>query len=72
MCIGDRAQDVVDRVGAGDTLFAVAAMAARLEAPAEIIAFLGNVVGAEAVRTIGNLRPVDPLGVKKHITAILK
>ncbi len=66
------AQDVVDRVGAGDTLFAVAAMAARLAAPAEIIAFLGNVVGAEAVRTIGNLRPVDPLGVKKHVTAILK
>ena len=62
----------MDRVGAGDTLFAVAALAARLDAPAEIVAFLGNVVGAEAVRIIGNLRPIDPLGVKKHVTALLK
>ncbi|MFZ5774267.1 MAG: PfkB family carbohydrate kinase [Thermodesulfobacteriota bacterium] len=66
------AQDVVDRVGAGDTLFSIASLAARLDAAPECLGFLGNVVGAEAVRVIGNQKHIEKLGVKKHITALLK
>ncbi|MBI5558935.1 MAG: adenylyltransferase/cytidyltransferase family protein [Deltaproteobacteria bacterium] len=63
---------VVDRVGAGDAFFSIAAMASRLGVPNEILGFLGNVVGAEAVEIIGNKKPIDNLHVKKHVTALLK
>lgn len=46
--------NVVDRVGAGDALFAVTSLAASINAPAEVIAFLGNIVGAMAVEIMGN------------------
>ncbi len=66
------ARNVVDRVGAGDALFAVSSLAARLETPNEILGFLGNIVGAEAVETIGNKKAIDKMHIKKHVTAIMK
>ncbi|MBU4130436.1 MAG: adenylyltransferase/cytidyltransferase family protein [Proteobacteria bacterium] len=66
------AQDVVDRVGAGDTFFSIASLAAYLGVDSEIIGFLGNVVGAEAVRVIGNQKSIQKLAIKKHITSLLK
>lgn len=66
------ANNVVDRVGAGDALLSVGALASRLDLPDEIIGFIGNVVGGLAVGCIGNQRYSDPLSAKKHITSLLK
>lgn len=66
------ARSVVDRVGAGDAFFAIASLASFMGLDNEILGFLGNIVGAEAVEIIGNKKPIDKLNVKKHITAILK
>ncbi len=66
------AGNVVDRVGAGDAFFAIASLASSMGVPNEILGFLGNIIGAEAVEIIGNKKPIDKLNVKKHITAILK
>lgn len=51
-------QKVVDRVGAGDALFAVTAMAAVQEAASEIVGFLGNAAGSLAVEMMGNQQPI--------------
>ncbi len=66
------ASKVIDRVGAGDAFFAITALAAKVEAPHEIIAFLGNVVGALAVEILGNKKPMDRQRVQKLITSFMK
>ncbi len=45
---------IVDRIGAGDALLAASALCAARDTPMEVIGFLGNVVGAQAVETVGN------------------
>lgn len=64
--------NVVDRVGAGDALFAVTALAAAQGVEEEMIGFLGNLVGALAVEIIGNQKAIEKLNVKKFVTALLK
>lgn len=63
---------VIDRVGAGDALFAVAALAARKELPIDMIAFLGNIAGSLAVETIGNTKAVGREAMQRYITAVMK
>jgi len=63
---------IVDRVGAGDAVFAVTAMCVVQGAPMEITAFIANVVGAHAVGTVANQRPIDRVPLMKHIETILK
>jgi rfaE bifunctional protein nucleotidyltransferase chain/domain len=63
---------VVDRVGSGDALFSVAAMAARLGLPEEIIGFLGNAAGSQAVETIGNKKSISSMTIKKYVTSLMK
>lgn len=63
---------VVDRVGAGDALFAVTAMAAVQDVEDELIGFLGNVAGSLAVEIIGNQKAIEKLNVKKFVSALLK
>lgn len=63
---------VVDRVGAGDALFAVTALAAKLGAPLELIGLLGNIAGALLVETVGNNRAIDAGQLRKSLTAMLK
>lgn len=50
---------VVDRVGAGDALFAVTALASAAGATCEILGFLGNIAGSLAVELMGNEKPID-------------
>jgi rfaE bifunctional protein nucleotidyltransferase chain/domain len=66
------AQQVVDRVGAGDAFLSVTAMAAVLKAPLEILGFIGNVVGALAVEIMGNRKSIDKPSVKNFIVSLLK
>ncbi len=63
---------IVDRVGAGDAFFAITSLAAALDASLEIISFLGNVVGAMAIQTIGNKKAIGRSGTEKYITALMK
>jgi len=66
------AQQVVDRIGAGDALFSLASLCVAQHVPIEITGFIGNVVGAEAVMTIGNKTPVEQASLFKHIVSLLK
>lgn len=63
------ARKVVDRIGAGDAFFSIAALAARVGAPADLVGFLGNTVGALAVEIIGNEKPVDRQHVEHAIAS---
>ena len=63
---------VVDRVGAGDAFFALAALCAAGETPLDVLAFLGNVAGAEAAATIGNRDTLDALRLTRHVQSLLK
>lgn len=66
------ATKVVDRIGGGDAFFAISALCAAQESPLDILAFLGNVAGAEAVATIGNSRFLQALPFQRHIESLLK
>jgi sugar/nucleoside kinase (ribokinase family) len=66
------ATSVVDRVGAGDAFFAITALCAALDAPLDVLAFLGNVAGAEAVAVVGNSRHVEALELRRHVASLFK
>ncbi|ADU62986.1 MAG: adenylyltransferase/cytidyltransferase family protein [Pseudodesulfovibrio sp.] len=66
------ASKVVDKIGSGDAFFSVAALAACLKVRPELVAFLGNVVGAIAVGIVGNKMPVTRDAIMKHVTSLLK
>jgi bifunctional ADP-heptose synthase (sugar kinase/adenylyltransferase) len=66
------AKTVVDRVGAGDAFLSVTAMASVLGFSNEELGFVGNVVGALAVKTLGNQKAIDKLSVKKSILSLMK
>lgn len=63
---------VVDRVGAGDALFSVTSMAAFLDFPPDLTAFLGNIAGGLAVESIGNAKAVSREGMERFITSLMK
>jgi bifunctional ADP-heptose synthase (sugar kinase/adenylyltransferase) len=62
---------VVDRVGAGDAVLSVASLCVALGAPADTIGFLGNVVGAQAVATVGHRQSLDREQLVHTINALL-
>jgi sugar/nucleoside kinase (ribokinase family) len=66
------ATKVVDRTGAGDAFLAISSLCAVQHAPLELMAFLGNVAGAEAVATIGTGTAIDPLALARHVESLLK
>ena len=65
-------QNVVDRVGAGDSLFAMTALTAASGCSNEILGFLGNIAGSLAVKILGNQHAIDKMSVKKCVTSLLK
>jgi rfaE bifunctional protein kinase chain/domain/rfaE bifunctional protein nucleotidyltransferase chain/domain len=66
------ANKVTDRIGAGDAVLAITSLCMVLNIPAEIVGFVGNVVGAEAVAIMCNERAIDKVSLYKHITHLLK
>jgi len=66
------ATQVVDRMGAGDAVIALTSLCAAQEAPMEVVGFLGNVVGAEAVATLGHRSSIERVPLLKHIASLLK
>lgn len=63
---------VVDRFGAGEAFFAVTALCAGLGVPLDVLAFVGNVAGAEAVSVVGNSTYLDEIAFRRHVESLLK
>jgi rfaE bifunctional protein kinase chain/domain/rfaE bifunctional protein nucleotidyltransferase chain/domain len=66
------ANQVVDRVGAGDAVLSVTALCASQNVPMEVVGLIGNVVGAQAVATMGHRSSVERVPLMKHIESLLK
>ncbi len=66
------ATQVRDRVGAGDTFFALTALCAYLRLPLDQLAFLGNVAGAEAVSAVGHSQYLVEAAFRRHVESLLK
>ena len=66
------ASKIQDRMGAGDAVLAVTSLLVSLNAPWDIIAFVGNVAGAELVAELGNRVPLDRIALSKHILSLLR
>lgn len=65
-------QKIVDRMGAGDTLFAVTSPCIYAGFDKKIVPFLGNVAGAIKVQHIGNRDAAGLAEISKFITRLLK
>lgn len=65
-------QKFVDRVGAGDALFAISAPCVYKNFPCELSAFLGNAAGTLKVQVIGNKKSIEIVELTKFITRLLK
>jgi hypothetical protein len=63
---------IVDRVGAGDAVFAVTSLCVAQKASMEIVGFTANIVGSHAVSMVANQRPIDRVSLMKHIETVLK
>jgi hypothetical protein len=50
----------------------VTAFLKKLGAPWDIVAFVGNVAGAELVAELGNRRSLERIAFSKHIISLLK
>jgi rfaE bifunctional protein nucleotidyltransferase chain/domain len=63
---------VVDTMGAGDAVLAVAAPLAAVGAPLDLVGFIGNVVGSQKVEIVGHRRSIDRVSVIKALHALLR
>ena len=66
------ATNVVDRIGSGDAVLAVTSLAVAAGVPGEMVAFLSNVIGAQAVQILGNRRAIDRAATIKFVETLLK
>lgn len=63
---------VVDTMGAGDAVLSVAAPLVSVGLPLNLVAFVGNVVGAQKVEIVGHRRSIDRISVLKALNALLR
>lgn len=63
---------IVDRIGAGDAVLAVAALCVAQGAPMDLVGFIGNAVGAQAVSMVGNRKSISRVDLIKHVVSLLK
>lgn len=63
---------VVDRVGSGDAVLALSAVAVASGAPSDVVAFIANVAGAQKVQVVGNRSSIEKVATYKFIEALLK
>jgi len=65
-------KQAVDRIGAGDLALAITAPCVAAGTPMEIVGFIANAVGAQAVGTIGHRTTIDKVSLLKFIKTMLK
>jgi rfaE bifunctional protein nucleotidyltransferase chain/domain len=63
---------VVDRIGAGDSYFALTSLCLAQGGNREMALFLGGAAAALDVRIVCNREPVDPVALQKFTTTLLK
>ncbi len=66
------ATSVKDRVGAGDAVLAVTSLFVVQNAPSDLVGFIGNVVGSEAVNIMGNKSFIEKIPLMKHVIHLMK
>lgn len=66
------AKKVVDRIGSGDAMIAIASLCAVQQAPAIITGFIGNVAASVAVSTVGHRNSIEKVSFKKYLSMLLK
>ena len=66
------ARKVVDRIGSGDALIAIASLCAVQHAPPMITGFVGNAAASVAVSTIGHRNSIEKVSFKKYLSTLLK
>jgi bifunctional ADP-heptose synthase (sugar kinase/adenylyltransferase) len=66
------AGQVIDRMGAGDAFLSVTALCVAQGAPTEVVGFIGNAVGAQAVATVGHRTSLSRVGLIRQIESLLK
>ena len=65
------ASKIVDKVGAGDSVLAMASMLAYLSAPIEIIGLLSSVVACFEVSQLGHKESLDIVDMKRFVKGLL-
>lgn len=64
--------EVVDTVGAGDAFFSYTCLCHAIGLDMDLITFIGNAVGALAVRIVGNKSSVEKYDLLQYINALLR
>jgi rfaE bifunctional protein kinase chain/domain/rfaE bifunctional protein nucleotidyltransferase chain/domain len=62
---------IVDRVGAGDALFAITSPCVFAGLPPDVISFMGNVAGALKVQVVGNKKQIEFVDMERFIKRLL-
>jgi len=62
---------VVDKVGAGDAVFASAALLASVDTPIEIIGLVSGVCAAHEVQSLGHHKSLTITDLERHVRSIL-
>ena len=62
---------ILDRVGAGDAVLSATTLCVAQGAPVEVVGFIGNIVGAQAVATVGHRHSLDAGLLSQQIFATL-
>jgi rfaE bifunctional protein nucleotidyltransferase chain/domain len=65
------ADKIIDKVGAGDSVFAIASLLAKVDTPIKVIGFLSNLVAANEVSQLGHKRSLSQGDLRKHVKSIL-
>lgn len=63
--------NVIDKVGAGDSVLAVSSLLSFLNAPIKIIGLISNVVAAHEVKQRGHKNSLSSVDLKKNVRGIL-
>ena len=65
------ASTVVERVGAGDAVLSISALAAASAADPELVGILGNLAGAQAVQVVGNRSSISASRLRDALRFVL-
>ena len=66
------AAKVVDRIGAGDAFLSLAGLCSAKGLHAKATAFVGSVAAAMDIQIVCNREPIDPIGLNRYVSTLLK
>jgi sugar/nucleoside kinase (ribokinase family) len=64
--------NVVDRIGAGDAVLSITAPCAAIGVPMEVIGFIGNAVGSQAVSNVGHRESITAKNLSGYLESLMK